>query len=300
MRATDSDLFFPQEQDLRKFERTRERKTPAQLRYVIWFTPRSGSSWLTDIARATDRLGNPGECFNPGFVPQMARKMHAADMDQYIQMLLRRRQTRGVFGCELTFYHLQRCFESTEAFMRYFDGAPAVWLLREDIVQQAVSLVKMQQTRIAHSVEADADARAAAERDFVYDAGQIEHFLDHVLRAEAGCEALFKAYGHAPLRLSYERNMAMGGHAVLNAIAHHIGLRPIPPQDIATGHVKLGTDRNAEFADRFRSENPDLIARVDAVRAPYLATLDTRLPDRLPPAYGGAARARKQPGQARF
>lgn len=291
MPDTPSDLFAGLVPDRAKYERARARKAPARIRYVIWFTPRSGSSWLTDILSACGRLSHPAECFNPLQLRVLAQKLHVGDLDQYIQILLRRRNTEGVFGCQLTWYQMQRCFGDEAHFMRYFDGAPGIWLIREDLVAQAVSLAKMEQTGLRHGAHSDAATRAAAEAGLAYDPARIGAALQHILRAEDGCEALFQAWGHAPLRLSYERNIAMGANHVLNAIAHHIGVRPIPPASIETEHVKLGTDLNVEFAARFRAENADMLADIDAGRAVRLAAIDRTLPDRLPPIYRGARRA---------
>src|SRR5262245_3349013 len=36
--------------------------------YVIFLTPRSGSTWLTDLLRLTGTLGCPQEWLNPGFL----------------------------------------------------------------------------------------------------------------------------------------------------------------------------------------------------------------------------------------
>lgn len=288
------DLFSPAAQDIEKFRRERARKEPARLKYLIWFTPRSGSSWLTDIAKETGRLSMPGEIFNPNFMPVMTRKMHAANMDQYIQILIRRRNTGGVFGGELTWYHLDRCFRDAEDFMRHFDGSPAIWLIREDIVLQAVSVVKMQQTEIAHSTEAPESARAEAEARFRYDARGIARFVRHIHRAETECEKIFAEYGIKPLRMSYEHNMKMGADNVLNAIAHHIGIKPIRRAPLESGHTQLRTERNLEFAEHFRADHADLLAEIAEERTKRLVAIDRRLPGRLPKAFGGRGSRRAE------
>ena len=250
------------------------RRPPAPRIFVIFFTARSGSSWLTDIARASGRLSFPDECFNPGFLPVMSRALHARDLTEYLEVLRRRRNTHGVYGCQLTYHHLRAVFDTEDAFMALFSGATFVWLTREDIVLQAVSLMKMQQTKIAHLDRTDAAQIAAADAAFAYDPDEIRHWIEHNLAAERSTEALIARYGLAPLRLSYETITAAGAVRTVNMIAHHIGIPPITVADIASGHGKIGTGRNAEFADRFRHEEPDYVARLEAIRAPWLARLD--------------------------
>lgn len=278
-------LFDPAQQDITKYNRERKNRPPATTRYVIHFTPRSGSSWLTDVVHKTGQLSSPDECFNPNFMPRMSAAMNAANMDQYMDILVRRRNTNGVFGCQLTYFHLLHSFNTIDDFMGYFKEARHFWLIREDIVLQAVSLVKMQQTSVAHSPYSDATAITAAEQAFVYNAGQIKKSVDHIFQAEEGNEALFAKYGLSPLRMSYEHNMAMGAANVVNTIAHHIGAPPIPADTFESAHQKLGTDRNTEYGNRFRAEHPRFMARIDAARATRLAGIDHSLPDRLPPGY---------------
>ncbi|CAN0588975.1 unnamed protein product, partial [Ectocarpus sp. 12 AP-2014] len=60
-------------------------------RYVVFFTPRSGSSRLTDLATRTGALGKPGECFNPAFVPAIAQSYSARNLDEYTDLVMRYR-----------------------------------------------------------------------------------------------------------------------------------------------------------------------------------------------------------------
>lgn len=278
------DLFDPDARDRMAYRRDM-RRPAADTRYVIHFTPRSGSSWLADILTATGRLSQPGECFNPSFVPAIAQKMNAANMRQYVEMLLRWRNTHGVFGCQLTFYHMKVSFGGPAKFMRFFQEDPCLWLIREDIVLQAVSLAKKQQTRIGHTAHAGTEALEKAEAGFTYDAEQIGRFVRHVFEAEQGTEAVFARYGQTPLRLSYERMTAMGAEAAVNVVAHHVGAPPVRGAALETGHGKLGTDRNAEYADRFRTEHAEMMAGIDAARADRLAAVDRSLPESLPANY---------------
>lgn len=249
------------------------RRPAADKLFVILFTARSGSSWLTDIARASGRLSYPDECFNPGFLPTMSRALSSATMADYIAALTRRRNTHGVYGCQLTYHHLRAAFRDEDEFLSYFRNAAFFWLMREDFVLQAVSLYKMVATSIGHAVQADAETRAAAEAAFGYDGDSIAHWMNHNLVAERATAAMIARHSLTPLRMSYEDITAAGTLATVNLMAHHIGIQPITVERIDSAHVKLATDRNAEFAARFRKENAELVALVEAERAPWLADL---------------------------
>lgn len=271
---TSRKLFDPSAFNQERYDRLLANKKPAKRRYVVYFTARSSSSWLTDIARQTKRLSVPDECFNPNFVPQMSKAMNAGNLEQYMEALIRRRNTHGVFGCEVTFYQMRVTFGGAAEFMKYFQNATAFWLIREDIVQQAVSLYKMETTQVTHKAYADAESLAAAEKKFVYDREQIKHWLRHLLNKEIGTEKMFAEYDITPLRLSYEVITAMSAHKVVNIMARHIGVPPIPVGDLSTDHGKIGTSRNTEFATRFREEEADWMAEVKATRAPWLSRIN--------------------------
>lgn len=250
------DLFDGSERDAATYERLL-RRPAAERTYAIHFTPRSGSSWATDVLTSTGALSNPGECFNPAFVPTIARKYHASTLEQYVAMLRRRRNTGGVYGHEITWEHVKRVFGTAQAYMDHFRDSAFLWLRRRDIVAQAVSLSKKKQTRIGHAAHATSDAIALAESAFVYDEAEIARFLGHVVEGEVATERMWRDFAIAPVRLYYEDMTAAGAQALVDAVASTIGIdAPALPESFSSGHVKLGTGMNDDFADRFRRARP--------------------------------------------
>ena len=244
-------------------------RPPAGIDCTILFTPRSGSSWLTEVLAATGQLGRAQEFFNPQLVPRLAEQLNADRLDRYVEMLRRRRQKGGVFSFEITIFQLHRVFVTEAAFLRHFPATgPLYYLRREDIVLQAVSLAKAMQTRVFHAARASADEIARADADFVYDAGLIADRLGHILDQERACEAFFAAHGLAPRRLSYEANVAAGATALAGRFLSE--LRGLPPVAAAPAgrHVKIGSERNLELAGRFRADRPELLRRLDETRPP--------------------------------
>ena len=85
--AARAPLFDPEACDSALYQRKLAKRPAARTRFVMHFTPRSGSSWLTDLAEQTGRLGKPGECFNPNFLPRMAARLDAANMDEFVEVM---------------------------------------------------------------------------------------------------------------------------------------------------------------------------------------------------------------------
>jgi len=275
-------LFCPQNACPAAVEQLRRSHPLPRKSYVIYFTARSGSSWVTDIVSQTGRLGLPEECFNPAFVPEMSRAMQAGTLEGYVDALQRRRARGGVFGCEVTFFQMKRVFGGPEEFLRHFGQSKAIWLIREDIVAQAVSLYKMQVTRIAHKAQSDSAARTEAEARFVYDKDQIRHWLEHLLTKEIRTEQMFATYDIHPLRLSYEVTTRMGAERVVNSLSHFLNEGRVPAPSQPSAHGKIGTGRNRAFATRFREEEGAMMARVKETRAPWLRRINRNPQTGLP------------------
>jgi len=263
--------------------RARNLERPAATRgYAIIFTPRSGSSRLEEILACARTLSQPEEVFNPEFVPAIARAWDAGDMETYIAMLRRFRNASGLFGFEATWMHVARCFGSADRFQAAVAPDAWIWLIREDIVEQAVSISRMVQTRIAHNLpQVEPGQLAEAEARFAYSGTDIAARILAMRGLERGSEAMFDRLGARPLRLSYERVIGMEPARVTALIAAHVGATL--PEGVAfeSGHAKLGTDKNVEFARRFRKENRVFMRRIANARAPLLAALDGA-PDRAP------------------
>jgi LPS sulfotransferase NodH len=273
MNPLHAQIFGSVEHDPAVFATIMQRPEPSKS-YVIYFTPRSGSSWLTDILQQTNRMGHANELFNPDFMPAIAQALHAGDIHQFIDAAKRKLHTRGTFGFEITFHQLKAIFPGERVFLDHFAQVPCFWLVREDVVEQAVSLAKMVVTKVAHSSNASEEQRHASDAAFEYDAAKIKFWLKHILAAEQGNEDLFKRHGMTPLRMSYELMMRLCPEKTVRLMADHVGAGPLQQTQFAPKHEKIGTSRNRDYAARFRQDEADFVAEVDAQRTETLARLD--------------------------
>jgi LPS sulfotransferase NodH len=237
-------------------------------RFGIFFTPRSGSSWVTEIATKSGLLGNPGEFFNPNFVPKIARAMRADTIERYCAVLQRRKSPRGIFGFEITYFQLERVFGSEAAFLREFPpDLPYVYLTRRNIVLQAVSLAKAVETEVFHSAQATAEDLARADREFAYDPEKIRHWLAHIVEMEKRFERFFAGAGIAPVRLQYEQISRWGAERTVRRLAQAAGVKGVVSlAETTLAHRKIGTGKNARFARQFRLDNPDLCREIETQR----------------------------------
>lgn len=242
--------------------------------YVIYFTPRSGSSRLTEILSQTKQLGTATEVFNPNFVPNISQAVQARNLNEYIENTRRwLSRQNGVFGFEITDHQLRAVFPDTQLFFDHFGTAPSFWLIREDIVAQAISLAKMVTTSVAHTVMANAEEIAESDKKFSYDPKVIKQWLKHILVAEENSEDNFRAQGIQPRRLSYEQITPMSAQETVDLFARELGFDSITMPEVDLKHRRLSTGKNQIFADRFRNDEAAFLKRIKARRAPWLAQL---------------------------
>lgn len=286
---------FPPSDEIQSDRLAKRLQAPLPEReFVIFFTPRSGSSMLGDLARRTGVLGKPNELFNPNHMAKIARALDATSLISYCEVA-RRSQTRGgSFGFKITYPQLGAVFPNEAAFREAFPNPHVFWLIREDIVLQAVSLYKMQKTHLAHSPNTTAEERSTRESQVVYDGPEIRYWLQHILRAEEDTEALIKAGGFTPLRMSYERNIGLRPNQLANVMVRHVGLRTMRLPGIESAHVKIGTNLNTGFADRFRAEYADWLTQVEDARAPMLEKITYYGPRKTGAKTDATSRARRK------
>lgn len=252
-------------------------RRPATKTYCIFFTPRSGSSWLTGVLTTAGGFGNPDEPFNPAFITEGIRVLNAHDLGSYVELLRRRHGNRNAFGFEAVVDQVRVVFGSHEHFFSLFPPrGHFFFLIREDIVEQAVSLAKAIQTQLFHSNQSTDRGIMDADGRFEYSAADIAYWLRHVHEQEMQSEAMFARFSVAPVRLSYESMMARGAAEMVSTFSRYLDV--VPGGTPRSSHKKLGTEKNRNFALRFRTEHPLLIAKLNEERKGRLRALG-RLPD---------------------
>lgn len=247
-------------------------------RYVVFFTPRSGSSRLTDICTRSKVLAEPGEPFNPAFVPTIADRLKAQGRKEYVTFLLRHRSRRKTFGCEVTLRQMHNTLRGMAPLLELMQPTASFWLLREDIVAQAVSLSRMGQTKVSHSVKADEAAETRAEEVFEYRPEQIRTAVDALCFQEDLMEALFREHGLQPLRMSYETSVRRPEIDTLRDMARHVGVTLEDSVDAASSHRKLKGSKARAFTERFVEENVAFCAEISACRKDRLALIPRATP----------------------
>jgi len=258
--------------DAERYAADLRRLAPADRRYLILFTPRCGSTWLCTALRSTRRHGNPLEYINEKHMPRYAAAVNAADRAEYLEMIVRKRKTpNGVFGIKATSIQIGLFGEDG-----FFDllpaGSPIYSMWRQNIVAQAVSLLRAVHSRRFHSFQT-ADT-AVADAPPPYDAEKVANWVRHILNIENRNARLLERRQLSATPICYEdivgdRDAALAAFA---AVADPDG-RPAPvaaadparPARIGLLE-KLGDDWSGTVEARFRAENASFLAEIEARR----------------------------------
>lgn len=236
--------------------------TPSK-RFVIIFTARSGSSWLTNVLSETKQLGLPEEYLNPNFIRNVASAVNSTIPEEFLAGLQRRRQSpNGVFGLEAREVDIEG-FGADAFFETFGDDTVFFNLWRENIVAQAVSLFRAVETRQFHIREGQAAAAPPA-----YSTKGVGKWMIHLALQENANFKMLLQRRRPFVNLCYEE-MVKSRKRTLRIFAQELGIELTP--DSLLGHaeqplVKIGDDWNNETEKRFRTEAATLVSKIEANR----------------------------------
>jgi LPS sulfotransferase NodH len=203
--------------------------------FVVLFTARSGSTFLTRELEYVYDIGKMGETLNPD---QMKGKT--------AQQITRKRKNQwfsfkagvpGVISGELSGF-----------FEAYMDKTSFLRLVRKDIVGQAISFAKASQTGQWH-------ANNPAAKNPVYDPKKIAKSVNATAAAVEQLQA-YAAQTGRPCRLVVYEDFEQGDFSRVLAACDSLGVPRRPPDQSVTHRSveKMSDDTNEEWRARFNDD----------------------------------------------
>ena len=111
--------------------------------YLIAITPRSGSSWLTELIYKTKLAGNPDEWFNQENLDGILDLYPCKNLQDYLKCIkIAQSTSNNVFGLETSFYQLKPVLETMSLEQVFCPNFKSVYLTRNDFIRQGISLYK--------------------------------------------------------------------------------------------------------------------------------------------------------------
>jgi LPS sulfotransferase NodH len=227
--------------------------------YILCATPRSGSTLLCALLRASGVAGWPESWFRaedraewaaewrvgPGFDPYLAGALAAG------------RGANGVFGLRLMWETLAELMgdlragtaegSDLEHLVRAFGPLQFIHLRRGDLVAQAVSRHRAEMSGIWHLGIEEAENPVRP----VYDVDRIRGFVDEARAGNAGWARWFADQGVTPLQLAYE-DLAADPPGSAGLVLEFLGLTA--RQKLEAPNRRMADAESAAWVRRFRAE----------------------------------------------
>ncbi len=214
--------------------------------YAVCATQRSGSTFACELLTSTGLLGNPLDYFNPAGRRAKGWTDFPGDYDAQLELIPRAGATpNGVYAMKVFPEHLDALDE--RQWTQRLPGLRWVYLRREDLLGQAISLVIAEQSgRWRSTAEALAEPR--------YDADAIRSALSRIASGDAQWRLFFARHGIRPLETTYEA-VTSAPDGFVCAVAALAGVDDDATIDTARVTTALQRDeRTAIWRDRFLGE----------------------------------------------
>ena len=229
----------------------RRRPAAGALRgYAICCEPRSGSNLLCSVLDSTGLLGHPTEYFNGPTRRRRGLAGYPDDPEAQLEKVLDLGATpNGVYGLKIFTYQ----FDEVRG-TRWAERLPRlafVNLIREDVVGQAISLVRALQTgQWSHADPIDGRE--------VYDFDRIDAELKRIIHSRERWSYYLGRNGLATLHLTYEAVVRSPQRAA-EAVADLVGLDERAIVDMSKVNLERQSDAvSDEWRARFISRARDL------------------------------------------
>ncbi len=229
--------------------------------YMIAMTPRSGSSYLTDVLSRTMLLGRPGEFLPYEHIKIAMDKLgrNKIAVQDHFLWVIRQTSTNGVFGQKSSYYQAQQFFDwdGFNVFDYLFPGTKFIYLIRRAIVKQAISLYIATETKVFHTNVEHERNRIKMIESLPYNRKKINYWLKHIVNQEILWSRYFKEKGIDPLFFYYE-DLVADVEFWVNKIISYVGVEGAYVDPKASIFRPVSTNRNIEFYELYANDSRNI------------------------------------------
>lgn len=246
--------------------------------YFVCATPRTGSSLLLGLLDSTGVCGHPQAYFRAPDEPLWADRWQiprTAEGDfnyaDYVHAARAAGSTsNGVFGAKLMWGTLDEVVDKLGAVHqdlagddvalldRAFGRTRFIYLRRQDVLAQAVSWLRAEQTgRWVIGGNGEISGNSGNGQTPVFDAGAIRRFLDMIEEHNAAWQAWFTSWGIRPHDVSYEHlddDMVVTTRGILEFLGIDA---PDRASAITAAHRREADELNRRRIEQYQAQVPD-------------------------------------------
>ena len=238
---------------------------PPKLSYTIWFTQRTGSTWLCEALASTGVAGRPGELLNHASAADALKHYNTNDPAELLEQVLQLGSTpNGVFGIkkgytEPSFGSILEMLTGTEGprlarWERAFPNHRHIFMTRRNKLRLAVSWWRAIKSGEWHRRRGQVPS--GADLSDGYDALAIDRLMQEAVVREAGIQELFSEAGIVPTQIVYEDALLdLGG--TVNIVLRALDLPPVAGDFSSVDLEKTSDTLSEDWVQRFRRDRQD-------------------------------------------
>jgi trehalose 2-sulfotransferase len=239
--------------------------------YLICGTPRTGSTLLCGLLESTGVAGHPESYFRQPDERSWAARWGIAcspggafSYADYVQAgLAEGRTENGVFAARIMWGTLEEVAGKLRTIYRDLPGGDVsllnrafgrtrfVYLRRGDVLRQAVSWLRAEQTGVWF--QTDEPGQDRPEQELRFDFGRIHELAQLISEHNAAWQEWFASAGVRPHPVRYE-DLDADPVGVTRDILDFLGIELPPGREISARHRRLADELNAEWIERYRAE----------------------------------------------
>lgn len=239
--------------------------------YVICTTPRSGSNLLCDLLESSGIMGQPKEFLNlDSVILPFARQNNLMEseskiyLDTYLDSVVKKFSSKNnVFAMKLLFDQFEPYME-LNVIRKFIHKFKFIWLLRKDVLSQAVSMHIAKETDewTSFNEKQNKEKENKNRREFVeYDESKIDRFLRKLAKDNLNWIEFFSINQLDYLPVTYE-DVLSNTNQVCHSICNFCGVETNYQFSLKQATFKKqGDDLNERFRDAFRKSSSLNLAR---------------------------------------
>ncbi len=207
-------------------------------KYAIVCGSRSGSTYLCDLLKSTNRAGDPKEYFNPDFNFDYLRNNKG-----FIDSIINVSKTENdVFGVKIVGKQQLSRYEKSSLEITH-----CIYLVRSDSIDQAISRYKAWKTNIWHFKNG-----MTTMPDINYSYDGIKWCLDEVIEENKFYKTLLDGTNY--LEVVYEDDLLENPSQTIVCILEHLGISIDELPELQSTQIIFRNEQSKQWKSRFKKE----------------------------------------------
>lgn len=239
--------------------------------YLMCATPRTGSTLLCGLLASAGVAGRPESYFRRQGQQDYAMQWGIARSPEggfryldYVRAALAAGRTdNGVFAARMMWETVEEVLgelgtmnpdlpgRSASLLARAFGHVRFIYLRRDDIVAQAVSLLRAEQTSVWHDPVQATRTEPDHDTQFVFD--QIHQRVQMIDQHNSAWQGWFSSVGIEPFPVLYEE-LAADPVGITHRILDFLGLELPPGRELVVQHRRLADELSTQWIARYQAE----------------------------------------------